>query len=102
MFFDLSEFLHVLNFISPVFLMGFWVGWVKWNGWLVWVLDLYKSTNGVSEVFSGHAGVHFRFFTKINFFLFDNSGIKGNSSSGINVITSTHNGLNTSSSALFN
>lgn len=82
--------------------MGFWIFWVFFDNIFFWILNENKSTNCGSEIFSSHAAVHFGFFIFINFFLSDDSGINGNSNSGIDVVTCAHNSSNTSSFGLFN
>jgi hypothetical protein len=80
----------------------FWIRWVYFKCFFFWILNENETADFVSEVFAGHAGVLFGFFTGVNFILSDYSGINGNSNSGIDVVTSTHNSSNTSSFGLLN
>jgi len=82
---DFDEFSLVLN---------------TFNGFLIvlWIWHADESSNSLSEVLSGHAGV----LASLAFFFSDNSGVLGNSNGGIDVVSSAHDGSDTSSSAFSN
>merc|ERR1740117_1496512 len=60
-----------------------------------WIFHLDESSNSLSEVLSGHAGV----LAFLAFIFSDNSGVLGNSNGGVDVVSSAHDGSDTSSSA---
>lgn len=79
---DFDEFSLVLNSIDGL-------------SFIIWIFLLNESSNSLSEVLSGHAGV----LASVAFFFSDNSGVLGDSNGGIDVVSSAHDGSNTSSSA---